>query len=332
MRPAATPPPPPKPRQRSRTDPTMASAAPPPAWRWQHLAALAGGNLALSFGAYFVRAADTGPVSAGFWRMGLALPFAALLALAQGQPLTGHSRKVWGAMLLAGLLFALDLAAWHWGIPRTRLGNATLFGNSGSMALMIWGLVVARRRPHPAEIAALVAALAGAAILLGRSAAVSRTTLLGDLSCLIAGLFYFGYLVLLQAARERIGSWALLVLSGLSAVPGMLVIALLLGEPVWPGHATGLIHGGWAPVVILALLSQIIGQGLLVYALGHFRPLVVGLMLLTQPAVGVITGWLAFGEALGWRDGFGMALVAMGLVLARAGAPAAQPAASASTG
>lgn len=309
----------------------MPPAAVSRGWRWPHLAALAGGNLALSFGAYFVRAADTGPVSAGFWRMALALPVAALLALAQRQPLTGHGRKLWTLMLLAGLLFALDLAAWHWGIPRTRLGNATLFGNSGSIALMVWGLVLARRRPHPAELAALAAALAGAAILLGRSAAVSRETLLGDLSCLVAGLFYFGYLVLLQSARARIGSWALLVISGLSAVPGMLVIALLLGEPVWPGHATGLLHGGWGPVLVLALLSQIIGQGLLVYALGHFRPLVVGLMLLTQPAVGVIVGWLAFGEALGWRDGLGMALVATGLVLARAGAPAPQPT-SASTG
>ena len=179
----------------------MPPSPPLPAWRWPHLAALAGGNLALSFGAYFVRAADTGPVSAGFWRLALALPVAVLLAMAQRQPLAGHSRRVWMLMLLAGLLFALDLAAWHWGIPRTRLGNATLFGNSGSVALMVWGLVLARRRPHPAELAALIAALGGAAILLGRSAAVSRETLLGDLSCVIAGLFYFGYLVLLQGAR-----------------------------------------------------------------------------------------------------------------------------------
>lgn len=295
----------------------MAEPAAARDWRWPHLAALAGGNFALSLGPWFVRAADTGPVSAGFWRMALALPLAALLALWQRQPMTGHSRGLLWAMLLAGFLFALDLAAWHWGIPRTRMGNATLFGNSGSLMLMVWGLVVARRRPHPAELAALVAALAGAMLLLGRSASVSRETLLGDISCLIAGFFYFGYLVLLQGARGKVGGWALLVLSGLTAVPGMLAIALLLGEPVWPGPATGWLHGGWGPLVVLALLSQIAGQGLLVFALAHFRPLVVGLMLLTQPAVAVLIGWLAFNETLGPPDALGMLLVAGSLVLAR---------------
>ena len=57
----------------------------------------------------------------------------------------------------------------------------------------------------------------------------------------------------------------------------------------------------------------------MVYSLKHFAPLVVGVALLTQPAVSVVVGWLAFGEAVGWSDAVGMALVAMALVLARIG-------------
>jgi drug/metabolite transporter (DMT)-like permease len=68
----------------------------------------------------------------------------------------------------------------------------------------------------------------------------------------------------------------------------------------------------------LALGSQIIGQGLLVYALGYFRPLVIGLALLTQPAVAALNGWLAFGETLSAADVAGMALLGLALVLARA--------------
>ena len=88
-------------------------------------------------------------------------------------------------------------------------------------------------------------------------------------------------------------------------------IALALGEPVWPGN--------WTPLLALALGSQLIGQGLLVYALGHFRPLVIGLALLTQPAVAALAGWLAFGEVLSLTDVLGMALIAGALVLATAG-------------
>ncbi|MGI8874782.1 MAG: EamA family transporter, partial [Egibacteraceae bacterium] len=42
---------------------------------------------------------------------------------------------------------------------------------------------------------------------------------------------------------------------------------------------------GWTPVVALAVSSQVIGQGLLVFALKHFPPLIVGMALLTQPAI-----------------------------------------------
>ena len=42
--------------------------------------------------------------------------------------------------------------------------------------------------------------------------------------------------------------------------------------------------------------ARCIGQGLLVYAIGTLPPLVVGLALLTQPAISAAVGWLAYGE------------------------------------
>ena len=120
---------------------------------------------------------------------------------------------------------------------------------------------------------------------------------------------YAFYILLLQGARANLGSWTLLAWSSLAGAPIMLAIALLLGEPVWPQH--------WGPILMLALGSQVVGQGLLVYALKHFSPLVIGLALLTQPVVSVVVGWLVFGEVLGPLDGLGMVLVGMGLVLAR---------------
>ena len=69
--------------------------------------------------------------------------------------------------------------------------------------------------------------------------------------------------------------------------------------------------------VALAISSQIVGQGLLVYSLGHFPPLVIGLALLTQPAIAAAVGWFAFGETLGGLDIVGMVLVGAALLLAR---------------
>ncbi|HEU4820191.1 MAG TPA: DMT family transporter [Qipengyuania sp.] len=278
-------------------------------------AALLLGNAALALGPWLVRLADTGPVAAGFWRMALPLPLFAWLAwreVRRGEGAAPSRRTAW-ILLAAGAFFALDLASWHLGIELTKLGNATLFGNSGSLILMAWGLFALRRGPNRSEVLALAAALAGAAILLGRSLEVSTSTLVGDLLCVLAGAFYVLYLLPAQSARETMGQWSVLALVCLSAVPMLLVMALALGEPVWPGPA------GWTPVLTLALSSQIVGQGLLVYALKSFSPLVIGMALLTQPAIAALTGWLAFDEVLGWPDIAGMALVAAALVIARAG-------------
>ena len=106
--------------------------------RFVPLAALLIGNAALAMGPWFVRLADTGPVSAGFWRVALALPVLALLARANRQPLTAIPRGIVLAVLAGGVLFGLDIASWHIGIGFTRLANAALFGNAGSLVLLVW--------------------------------------------------------------------------------------------------------------------------------------------------------------------------------------------------
>lgn len=274
-----------------------------------HFAALLGGNVALAVGPWFVRHADSGPVSAGFWRLLLAVPLLFLLARLNREKVTGYSRATWLAIAGAGVFFGLDIASWHIGIGMTRMANATLFGNAGSLVVIAVGLYALHRAPRAGEWLAFALAIGGSAILLGRSLEIGRSTLIGDLFCIAAGLLYAGYILLLQKPRAALGSWALVAWSSVAGVPVMLAAALYLGEPVWPST--------WWPLLSLALLGQVAGQGLLIYAMRHFTPLVFGLALLTQPAVAVAVGWLAYDEALVPVDFLGMAMVAAGLALAR---------------
>jgi drug/metabolite transporter (DMT)-like permease len=296
---------------------TQSPAQRRPDWTWRHFAALIGGNVALALGPWSVRLSDAGPVATGFWRLALAIPVLIALALANRQPLAGFSRRTWLAVAGAGVFFALDLAAWHLGIHGTRLGNATLFGNAGSLILMVWGLLALRRAPHRGEWLALASACTGAAILFGRSLEIGTATLVGDLLCLLAGFFYAFYILLLQSERAHLGSWSLLAWSSIAGTPILLALSLWLKEPILPQR--------WWPLLALAFGSQIIGQGLLVYSLRHFPPLIIGLTLLMQPSISVIAGWLAFHEMLTVWDGLGMILVATALVLARAGEKPAEP-------
>ena len=291
----------------SATGPADKNAFQASAW---HFAALLAGNAALAIGPWFVRLADTGPIAVGFWRMLLPLPILLLLARREtAKAPLDRRRAAW--IMFAGVAFALDLAAWHLGIERTRLGNSVLLANSGSLFLMVWGLVELRRLPHRNESAAIIAALAGGAILLGRSFEISPRTLAGDLLCLAAGFFYVLYLIPAQKVREGLGQWTVLTLVSMAAAPVLLVLALASGEPVLPGAA------GWGPVVAMAITGQLIGQALIVYSLKNFPPLIIGCALLSQPALAALVGFLAFGEMLVPLDFLGMGLVGAALLIAR---------------
>ena len=279
------------------------------------LLALLLGNLALAFGPWMVRSADVGPSASAFWRMALAVPFLFLIARGTGQRLILPRKALYWTMALSGAFFALDLAAWHIGLLQTKLANATLFANAASLLFPIWGFVLARALPSRLEGLAFALAVAGTVLLLGRSAELSSQTLIGDLLCLAAGVFYTAYLIAIMQAREELNNWVLLAWSTLATAPPLLLIALGLGEQIIPQD--------WTPVVLLAVISQLIGQGLMVYVLGKVSPLLFGLALLTQPIVSALIGWLEYNEVLTPIDWVGAALIAGALILVRlAEAPA----------
>lgn len=267
------------------------------------------GSSALALGPWFVRLSGVGPVAAGFWRLALALPFLFIIARVTGQPVHWPGRKLTSITLVAAFFFAADLAAWHTGIHMTKLGNATLFGNTSSLIFAVWGLWLARKPPSLVQGGALALAALGAALLMGSSAELSARHLKGDLLTLFAGILYTGYLIAVQRARRDLAPLPMLFLASLFGAAMLLPVSLIAGEQIIPRD--------WTFVVILALSSQILGQGLLVYAIGALPPLVIGLTLLSQPAISGLVGWLAYGETMSPLDWAGAAAIAAALVLVR---------------
>jgi drug/metabolite transporter (DMT)-like permease len=159
------------------------------------LGALFLGNFALAFGPWLVRLADVGPSASAMWRLALAAPFLFLITAVRRQPLRLPARALLVPIALSGVFFAADLAAWHIGILKTKMANATLFANAASLFFPIWGFLVARSLPNKREAWAFGVAAVGALLLVGRSAELSRDNLIGDMLCLAAGILYTGYLI-----------------------------------------------------------------------------------------------------------------------------------------
>ena len=316
----------------------MTSARPSAASRAAFPAMLTG-SIALAFGPWLVRSADVPPAASAFWRTALAVLPLALLAWGFGRaearrgartdraaatagPATGPAladatatapggwprRAALAPIAVAGVLFALDLALWHLGIEATTLANAALVGNCASFLLPAYGFVVTRTLPGRTASLALLCAAGGIALLLGRSADVSASHLTGDLLCIGAGTAYAAYFIAVDRVRASVAPLPLLALATAFGAVALLPVAALTG-PLMPHD--------WTPLVLLALGSQVVGQGLIVFAVGYLPPMVVGLTLLVQPAIGATIGSLRYHEAIGPAEIGGMALVALALVLVR---------------
>jgi drug/metabolite transporter (DMT)-like permease len=267
------------------------------------------GNLILAVGPWMVRLTDVGPVASGFWRVTLALPFLFLLAWRQQ---SGREAPPWSlvaTVALGGLFFASDLAAWHVGIGLTKLANASLFGNASSFILVVYGFVILRQLPRKVQALALLLAVAGTALLMGSSYELSPKNFTGDLFTLAAGLLYTGYLIAVDRARRTMAPMPVLAIASAAGALPLLLLALALGQKIMPAD--------WTPLLILSFGSQVLGQGLLVYAVGYLSPVVVGLGLLAQPAAGAAIGHFAYGETFSPADAAGAALIAVALVLIR---------------
>ena len=266
-------------------------------------------NIALAFGPWFVRLADTGPVASAFWRITLAAPLLVAMALATGWRPAGLARGLWATLAVAGVAFAADLASWHLGILQTTLANATLFGNSAILIFPLYGFIATRSLPSRVQGLALALASVGAALLMGQSYQLDPRHLGGDLLCLLAGVLYALYFILMARARSTMPPLPALTLSTLASIAPLLLFATALGERIVPTH--------WGALIGLALASQVFGQGLMIYALGRLSPLVVGIALLVQPVVSATVGWIVYDERLGLPDLIGAALVAVALALVR---------------
>jgi len=269
------------------------------------LLALLGSNLFLSLGPWFVRITDVGPVSAAFWRVTLALPVLTVLTFALGGGRRVRPREVL-ILVGGGVCLAAELALWYVGIHLTRLANATLFATSSSFFFPLYGFIVARALPTPAQAIALFLAAAGAVLLLGRSAELSIANIQGDLVCLAAGAILTAYLVALDRTRAVHPVAALTIVTATAALP-LLLAATLLRERLLPAD--------WTPLLLLAASSQIFGQGLMIFAIGRLPNLLVGLALLLQPLITASIGWTVYGERLGPMDLAGAAAIAAALVL-----------------
>lgn len=278
-------------------------------------ACLLAGGCAIGFAPIFVRLSDTGPVASAFWRVALAAPlmwawlYLSPRAAREGQRPGAQSLPV----VVAGLLFALDLAAWHWSIVWTSVANATLLANLAPIVVTLAGWLLWKQQVTKVFLVGMVVAIAGMFVLVGPNFTAGGTRLLGDAVAALTAIFYGSYMLAIKRARDAGAPTApLMAWSTTITAVALLPVALLFPQPVLPSSA-----GGWMVLLGLAFVTQILGQGLIAYAFAHLPASLSSVSLLVQPVVAALAAWLLFAEAVGPAQWIGGAIVLAGIWIAK---------------
>lgn len=288
-------------------------------------AALLVGAAGIGFGPIFVRAGEVGPVAAAFYRVLFALPVVWLWMELEGRRTARRARppgrRDLPALLASGLFFAGVLALWHWSLKLTSVANSTLLVNLAPVFVASFAWLLFGERVGATFLAGLATALAGAALLTVGGSSPDLGTgdqtwhhLLGDVLAVLGAIFYAGYILCVSRLRPRFSTAAVMAYGALAACAALLPAALLSGEDLLAGSARG-----WAVLVGLALVSHVLGQSLVSYALARLPAAFSSVALLLSPVVAAALAWTILDEALGSWQAVGGAVVLAGVVLARSG-------------
>ena len=254
------------------------------------------GAACIGSSALWVKVSETGPVSTAFWRVFLALPLLWAWALAEhDRPSRADPATERRLLLWAGLFFAGDLIVWHWSIVLTSVANATLLANLAPIFVTLAAWLLFHRTPSGRFLAGLATALAGMAMLIEGDFRLGASQVLGDVLGVVSAIFYAGYQLVVTRLRASVSTANIMAWSGAITAVVLLPLALASGERFLP-----LTDGGWGKLIGLALVSQVVGQSLIAYAMAHLPSTFSSVGLLFQPVMATLFAWILLGETLGW--------------------------------
>lgn len=276
------------------------------------------GALAALIGASFIglspiaiRVSEVGAQPTNLWRFAFALPILGLWALlSRPKPSLGQI----GWLLLAGVLFGIEVSLWGAAVTLTTVTNATLLANLTPIFAALFGWLLLREPLSRPIAAGIGMALTGAVILAlaraqgGASAQSGAHGLIGDALGFSAAIGYAGYLLIVRALGNKVGVGGVMFWATLSAAAVSLTTSLVLQQPLMP-HS----FSGWTLLVALALVVQVGGQGLIAFGVGRLPIVMSTVLLWMQPLVAAALSWIMFGEALSPLALAGAALILAGI-------------------
>ena len=229
------------------------------------------------------------------------------------------------AGIVIGLLFAAEFYLLFTALDYTTVSRVSLFFYTQPFWVAIGAhFLIPGERLNQNKILGLTMALSGIVLAFTNgSSEASSTTLLGDLMCLVAAVFWAMIALMPRTTKISVSTPEMQLLYQL-AVSGIIltVVALLVGNPI--REVTPMVLSVFA-VQVVFIVS--IGFLFWFWAISIYPSSEMASFGLLAPIFGVFFGWLIFDDQIGWKFIMALGLVCAGILLSNRKSPAKESAA-----
>ncbi|NEN75135.1 DMT family transporter [Pelistega sp. NLN82] len=264
----------------------------------------------LALGGIFVKLSQFPPITTGMYRVLFSLPIFFLLTKANKQEYRMNNKEKLIA-ICAGIFLALDLILWNISFSYTTVANANLLANLVPFTVVPISYFVYKEKISKEFILGGSIILLGVFILMGGKVNPTLDNFKGDGLAILTSVFYGLFIATVYKLRTRASTIQLMSYASIGCLLVLLPVSLLI-EGVYIPYT----FKDFYPLIGLALLSQILGQGGLSYCLGKVKASYASLLVLTQPVISALYAYFIFDENLSYKEILGMFVILMGLYIA----------------
>ncbi|HEL1556823.1 MULTISPECIES: DMT family transporter [Streptococcus] len=263
----------------------------------------------LATGGIFVKLSSLPPINTGFYRVLFSIPM--LLPFIKKEDIQLDKKQI-ATILLAGAFLAGDLALWNISFSYTSVANANLLANLTPFTVIPFSYFFFKEKMTKRFFLGAFITFLGVIILMGNRLTLTSDRLLGDMLSLSTSVFYAMFMLTVYKLRDYIKSNVIMFISAFGSL-------LILGVVIFFTEGFYIPHNFselW-PLLSLALISQILGQGLLAFCLGKVNASLSSLITLSQPVVAAIYAWIVFQESLNIQSIIAIMITLVGVYLAK---------------
>jgi drug/metabolite transporter (DMT)-like permease len=192
------------------------------------------------------------------------------------------------------------------------VANANLLANLTPFTVIPIAYFIFKEKIPKFFFIGAIIALIGVVVLLFGKIQPSIDNLKGDLLSFLTSIFYAGFIISVYKLRDNVGSDVIMAISAFGSLAVLAIVVVFTEGFYFPHTIKALL-----PLLGLALIPQIFGQGLLSFCLGKINVSLSSIITLTQPAIAAVYSFIIFSEILSKMEIAGIFIVLIGVYLAK---------------